>query len=141
MLRNKIGDKKFFKGLKAYFNEYKYKNASTNDFIKIMENESGISLKSFFNNWVFYGKGMLNIRYNYEVKNSDLYLHIKTDKNKIKYDFLLETELDFADGKSVVNKNYLFGNDTTLIFKNVGKVAGIILDPNDKLLKKIELLK
>lgn len=141
MLRNKIGDEKFFNGLKAYFNEYKYKNASTNDFIKIMENESGISLKSFFNNWVFYGKGMLSIRYNYEVKNNDLYLYIKSDKNKIKYDFLLETELDFADGKSVINKNYLMGNDTTLIFKNVGNVASIILDPNDKLLKKIKLLK
>lgn len=50
MLRSDIGDKEFFNGLRNYYNKYKYKNASTFDFITVMESASGKNLSQFLNN-------------------------------------------------------------------------------------------
>jgi aminopeptidase N len=48
-----IGDRDFRSGLKRYFNEWKFKHPNVNDFIRVMEKESGIELdwyKEYFVN-------------------------------------------------------------------------------------------
>ena len=52
MLRRKIGDDNFMKGMRLFYENYKYKTASYNDIRKSMEEASGIGLTSFFNQWV-----------------------------------------------------------------------------------------
>lgn len=47
-LRNKLGDDAFYKGMQAYFEEMKFKVATTADFIRIMEQSSGEDLSKFF---------------------------------------------------------------------------------------------
>ena len=44
MLRNKLGDEVFWKGIKTYYNKYKFANASTTDFKKVMQEVSGKNL-------------------------------------------------------------------------------------------------
>lgn len=58
MLRWKLGDESFFKGLRAYLEDpaLKYGYAITDDLIRNLEKESGISLDEFFADW-FYGEG------------------------------------------------------------------------------------
>ncbi|HPN39483.1 MAG TPA: M1 family aminopeptidase [Melioribacteraceae bacterium] len=141
MLRNKLGDEKFFKGLQSYYNKYKYKNASTDDFIAVMEKGSGESLRDFFDSWVYKGKGVLNIGYKYYFNGNDLFINLKFNKNSVKYRFNLDTEIETKSGKKILNSNFIFGNDTTLVYKNTGEIVGIVFDPKDKLLKKIEMLK
>ena len=53
MLRHKITDSLFFKGVKTYLNTpgLAYGNATTNDFKKIMENAGGQNLDRFFYQW------------------------------------------------------------------------------------------
>lgn len=55
MLRNILGDKTFFQGLKRYVTNpnYKYSNVTTEDFIYIMEETSQQNLQWFFNQWVY----------------------------------------------------------------------------------------
>lgn len=71
MLRNKIGDKLFFSLLKEYYEKYKYKNASTQQFQKLAEEVSGKDLTTFFNQWVYEGKGIPEIVYNYSIKENE----------------------------------------------------------------------
>lgn len=52
-LRNKLGDKTFFKVIKEYFKEYEFKIATTDDFIKTCEKVSGQELDNFFNTWLY----------------------------------------------------------------------------------------
>ncbi|WP_404451700.1 M1 family metallopeptidase [Virgibacillus necropolis] len=47
-LRKKLGDDAFYKGMQAYFEEMKFKVATTADFIRIMEQSSGEDLSKFF---------------------------------------------------------------------------------------------
>lgn len=51
MLRQRLGDEVFFRGLAAYVKEFRFKNAETGDFRRVMENVSGESLDRFFRQW------------------------------------------------------------------------------------------
>lgn len=50
-LRNALGDEKFFGGLRDYYSEYKYKNATSDELIGCMEKRAGVPLKSFFDSF------------------------------------------------------------------------------------------
>jgi aminopeptidase N len=58
MLRWKLGDSTFFRGVRRYLNDplLAYKTARTADLQRNLEAESGQSLATFFNDWI-YGEG------------------------------------------------------------------------------------
>lgn len=51
-LEDLLGEKLFLKGLKNYFNNYKFKIASTDDMISSFEMVSNRDLKGFFDSWL-----------------------------------------------------------------------------------------
>lgn len=51
-LREELGDEAFFDILKVYFDKYKYKNATTEDFMKICEIVSDRDLNNIFEKWL-----------------------------------------------------------------------------------------
>lgn len=55
-LREELGDEVFFDTLKVYFDKYKYKNATTEDFMKICEMVSDRDLKDIFDKWLMDGE-------------------------------------------------------------------------------------
>ena len=52
MLRKKVGDKAFKKGVKNYLEHYRFKNVETDNFISEVEKASGKDLSSFVNDWL-----------------------------------------------------------------------------------------
>ncbi|MFK7748347.1 MAG: M1 family aminopeptidase, partial [Kordia sp.] len=52
VLRAKVGEKPFKKAVQRYLNTYKFKSAETNDFIRIVEEESGKNLDPFVQTWL-----------------------------------------------------------------------------------------
>lgn len=56
MLRMRLGDDVFFRGLRSYYSEHASGNATTEDLRKALEKSSGKNLREFFDRWV-YGSG------------------------------------------------------------------------------------
>jgi aminopeptidase N len=52
-LREKVGDETFFRILRTWYGEYRYGNASTDDFIEVAERVSGQDLGQFFQVWLY----------------------------------------------------------------------------------------
>ena len=52
-LREKIGDKKFFTILRSWYQEHRYGNATTAQFIALSEKVSGADLDAFFTTWLY----------------------------------------------------------------------------------------
>jgi aminopeptidase N len=52
-LREKIGDRVFFRLLRDWAAKYRYGNATTADFIRLAERESGRNLRHFFDVWLY----------------------------------------------------------------------------------------
>lgn len=47
-----VGEDVLLKGMKRYFNEWKYKHPTPNDFIRVIEKESGIELDWYLEQWI-----------------------------------------------------------------------------------------
>ena len=53
MLRRLVGDDAFFRGIRAFYAEWQFKKAGTDDFRVAMEKASGSDLNAFFEAWIF----------------------------------------------------------------------------------------
>lgn len=52
-LRIFLGDSLFYHGIRRYLADFAYDFATTDDFIRSMENATGVSLESFANQWIY----------------------------------------------------------------------------------------
>src|SRR5690606_26036928 len=52
MLRRAVGDEAFVEGLRRYYADYRGRNATTDDFRRVMEGVSGQNLRPFFDQWL-----------------------------------------------------------------------------------------
>ncbi len=71
MLRRLVGDRVFFKGLKRYYAENRFKKAGTEDLQRAMEAEYGGSLDRFFERWIF-ESGLPRVRYSTAVDGQEV---------------------------------------------------------------------
>ena len=53
MLRRLVGDDAFFRGIRAFYAEWRFKKAGTDDLRVAMEKASGSDLNAFFEAWIF----------------------------------------------------------------------------------------
>ncbi len=143
MLRKEVGDSVFFSILKNYYEKFKYKNASTLDFIKIAEKISKKNLNQFFNQWVFEGKGKIKIVYDFMNKTTGgkkyVTLIIKQIQKEYKnYTFPLDIELLFNNGVKEKHTVKINMRDTQIVFPIKKIVKNIILDPEGWLAANIK---
>lgn len=102
-LRERIGDSVFKLSVKQYLEKHRFKNVETNDFLSIVEKESGQKLVEFKEAWLTSGKlsfldiSNLERKINskiFDVKNFDIDNNEETEKIKpIYYDSLTNKQL------------------------------------------------
>lgn len=99
MLRNQIGDKYFKRSLKTYLGKYANSVAETDDFRKILELESGISLQQFFDQWLF-RSGHPEIKIEFSTDSKIVKLKIEQSQEGDAFEFSLDIKLVFfaSDG-------------------------------------------
>lgn len=140
MLRHKISDSLFFKGVKTYLNTpgVAYGNATTNDFKKIMENVGGQNLDRFFYQW-YEKEGYPS----YDIKWSSLgdnYVRLQINQQSSHPSVLFfETELDlkFISGsrEKTITVDSKFNGQVFL--QDIGFIPDtVIVDPEAWLLSK-----
>ena len=145
MLRKVVGDKNFFKILKEYFSQYKYGNASTNDFKNVCEKISEKNLNYFFNEWVFKGQGIIDLQYDWNSsqfgqKFSTIIQIKQLQKGFDIYKFPLDIKLIFDNGdQSVVSTEYVTSREQEIKLISKSKPTKIELDPDSWLLANINL--
>ncbi len=76
MLRQKTGDKTFFKILKTFYETYRNKNASTEDFIRLAKKNSEQNLQTFFQQWL-YRSGFPRLKIDKEITGNKLRISIE----------------------------------------------------------------
>ncbi|MFL6278941.1 MAG: M1 family aminopeptidase [Vicinamibacterales bacterium] len=70
MLRRLIGEDAFFGGLRAFYQQWKFRKAGTDDFREVMERASGRDLRRFFDTWIF-GSAIPHIKFTSHVSATD----------------------------------------------------------------------
>jgi hypothetical protein len=95
MLRRLIGDDAFFKGVRLFFAEWKYRKAGTGDLIAVMEKASGRDLSSFFDAWIF-GATLPSAKFSHRVNGSKVTLRLEQLGNPM--EFPVRVRLTYRSG-------------------------------------------
>lgn len=133
MLRNKIGDSAFWEGTREYYRSYAGRNASTEDYRKIMEAASGKSLEHFFRQWLYVpGQPALKIDQQY---NNGKYTVTVTQLQPILFEFPLQLQIDTGNelGK-LIKSMEIKGKQSSFSIPLQKKPASLVVDPNVNLL-------
>lgn len=133
MLRRKVGDSLFWKGIRTYYKTYAEGNANTTDLQKIFENVSGQDLQTFFKQWLFApGQPILKVDWKYNPSNKSVALKIEQTQMNL---FQFPLQLSFTNGNQAVIKSINVKNKITE--KNIPLSfvpKNMIIDPNVNLL-------
>jgi aminopeptidase N len=133
MLRGKLGDEVFEKGIQTYYAAYKGKNASTDDLMRVMEKVSRQNLQLFFKEWLYVaGQPVLQGKWKYDLNKKILGITIRQTQ-----DFMFQFPLQIAiqGGSQIIFKTIDFNNRIINISVPLGfKPQSILLDPNINLL-------
>ncbi|NQU53118.1 MAG: M1 family metallopeptidase [Bacteroidetes bacterium] len=134
MLRNKLGDEVFFKGIQKYYIDFQNSTALTKDFREVMEKTSGLKLDSFFRQWLFQ-PGHPKLKVDWKQKsNKKLALKINQMQAEYLFTFPLEVEVQFKSGKTRLENLNISDSKSAFYFELKNEVESVKLDPNFKLL-------
>ena len=98
MLRRLLGDDVFFRGVRRYYAENRYKKAGTEDLQRAMEAEAGRSLERFFERWI-YQSGLPRIRYSTAVDSQEVVVRLEQIGDV--YDVPVMVTVTTADNKVI----------------------------------------
>ncbi|WP_299059024.1 M1 family aminopeptidase [uncultured Polaribacter sp.] len=124
MLRKKLGDTNFFKGLKNYITDpnLAYNYAKTPDLIAHLETASSLDLSEFFNDWVYnQGYPSYTINWQQTLANS---VHIQLNQNQS------HTSVSFFEADVPVRINGTNGEILDLVLKNTNNNQTFIENVN-----------
>jgi aminopeptidase N len=134
MLRRKLGDELFWKGVRVYYAKYKGSNANTDDLRLIMEQTSGQDLKQFFTQWLrTAGHPSLDIAWNYDA-DKGMIDFIVDQKQQTLFNFPLEYTIDGEKHTSVINNRF---NHLQIPAK--AAPASVVIDADVNLLADYEI--
>jgi aminopeptidase N len=129
MLRRKLGDELFWKGVRNYYAKYKGGNANTDDLRQIMEQTSGQDLKSFFNQWLrTAGHPDLNVTWHYDADKGTVNISVEQKQDNV---YVFPLEITIAGQLHTIEVN---DKTATTQVAVKAKPENVIIDPNVNLL-------
>ena len=103
MLRHKLGDVTFWKGIRNYYKTYRNANAMTVDFRKVMEAASGMDLQDFFQQWLF-TKGHPQIKWSWSYKRGKVKITLEQLQDHHVFHFPIEIGLVYDDEVTMITR-------------------------------------
>ncbi len=138
MLRSQIGDSLFWLSVKTYYTTYKYSNASTDDFVRIVEEVCNCPMTWFFDQWLKQS-GYPIISVHTKKKKRSTILTITQHQNET-FLGVLPIQITRENGADewlmvLLNSGELpLNKEKKMTFKLPYQAKDILLDPNRQLL-------
>jgi len=143
MLRGRVGDDVFWKGIRAYYKKYQNLNTTTADFRREMEEASGQDLQGFFEQWLYKpGALVLSGTWQYHAQKKEVTIQLtQTQADGSLFTMPIEVTLLSPKG-SAVNKT-IEVNDRQQVFviPVTEEPEQVILDPHSWVLMESTLTK
>jgi len=132
MLRFEIGEEDFWKGIRLFYERYRYGNALTDDLRQVMEDVSGSDMGWFFHQWLYVaGQPDLKITTGEGNVKGTIIVSIEQMQD---YLFTFNLELGLKDSKGIRNEKIRVSDKITRISLKADPDALITIDPEVRLL-------
>lgn len=137
MLRDRIGDEAFFRGLRDYYSAHRDGNAMTEDLRRALEKASGKDLKEFFSRWVF-GVGHPRYQVRWGFTGGASLFRVTINQTQDGEAFLDPVPIEIVVNGQKINRTiYPKSKLASLTIRLSGKPTSTKLDPNETLLKEV----
>ncbi len=142
MLRHKVGDEDFWKGIRQYYATYQKSNAMTVDFKRTMETATGKDLTLFFDQWLYEGgHPKITGTWRYNAKTSQVMLEISQVQPGIYFRFPLDLKMVGKDGKTHIQTIQIDSKTSKTSLIVPFPPQELIIDPDTWLLFEGSLVK
>jgi aminopeptidase N len=145
MLRTKLGDEDFFRGLHHYIEVNRGQNVVSADLSKAIEDATSVNVDKFFVQWV-YGAGVPKflVSYSYDPQAREVKLSVQQTQ-KIEgqvglFDMPLDVEIATANGRATHTIEVSQANQT-FTFPAESAPLMLVFDRGDKVLKSVDFKK
>lgn len=132
MLRGIVGEDDFWEGIKTYYAQYQNLNATTADFVRVMEETSGLDLKPFFEQWLYKsGNIVLKGDWSYDNTSNNLIISLnQVQKGDNLFTMPIQLAIYPADGKRAIMKTVTFDKEKNSFSIPVDfEPTKVVLDP------------
>lgn len=136
MLRVKLGEDVFFKGMRKYYTDYQNSTALTKDFQEVIETVSGKDLELFFKQWLWQA-GHPVLDFDWIQTKEKVNITIRQIQTDCLFEFPLDIKLIYEDGSSKVKTLDVLEQSFQFSIPIIKNVKDIVLDPEVKLLYKM----
>ena len=141
MLRRRLGDDVFWRGVRHYLERHAHGIAETNDLMRAFEAVSGEALERFFDQWVYrpghpelkvsvtWEDGLLSVRVKQKQKGNDV----------ATFAFPLEVYVELPSGKIERHEKDVTESSDTLLVRLSERPAFVVFDPEQRVVASIAL--
>ena len=144
MLRDKIGEQNFQKGIKSYYKKFYNANATTDEFRMEMEKAAGLDLKIFFKQWLYQPVNpKIDAIWTYEATSHKININL-TQSQLTNFNFDIPIEIGYftKDSKTpLLLKMNLNKKQLSQSFNVKGIPENIEVDPRNVLLSSNTITK
>ncbi|HJQ20082.1 MAG TPA: M1 family aminopeptidase, partial [Gemmatimonadaceae bacterium] len=135
MLRERIGDDRFWAGIRDYYAQYRNGSASTTDFRRAMERASGQDLAGFFQQWLYRaGVPRISGTWHWDAAARRVMVDLTQTQPGDVYELPVEIGITQANGAIRVERADLTGRSEHFSFAAADEPVSVVLDPNVRLL-------
>lgn len=141
MLRSRLGDAAFFRGLRAYYNSHRDATATTEDLRAALEKSSGLDLRDFFARWI-YGTGhpRYELSWSWSNETKMLNLVLRQLQPEPAFSNFLPVEISTSSGSQQIVLKPV-GKETRQKLRMNEPPTAINIDPANQVLKEAVVIK
>ena len=139
MLRERLGDEKFWRGIRLYYARYFNATASTDDFMRAMEEASGDDLQGFFDQWLRQG-GNPAVEGSWRYADGAVEVELRQVQEVGRFELWLDVGV-YMDGESLpahVTSVEVTASASRVVIPVAGEPSDVRLDPGTRTLFRAE---
>lgn len=132
MLRRLIGDEAFFRGLRRFYAESRFKKVGTDNARKAFEAESGETLDRFFDGWIF-SADLPAVRITRQIVTGENGPALKLVFEQVQpelFDFVIPLAIRYMSGKSELQEVRVRERSTEVVVPLSGQLRAVDADPD-----------
>ncbi|MFN8583574.1 MAG: M1 family metallopeptidase [Gemmatimonadaceae bacterium] len=130
MLRALVGTDVFWTAIRRYYATYKDRNASTDDLRRVFEEESGMDLRWFFDQWLRRaGHPVLRATWSYDA--SAQAVRVEVEQTQSGADYRIPLDIDVVTAGSTARQHVeLNARRSAFTFQSPAQPTALVLDPD-----------
>lgn len=142
MLRQRVGDDRFWSGIRTYYQRYKDATASTTDFREVMEQASGQDLEAFFQQWLYQGGvPRLEAAWTWDAAARTVTVELRQTQATWSFSVPVEVAILSGSGTTRVERVEMTGPTTRATFQAGQEPSALEIDPHVRLLAAMSVVR